>query len=354
MMGLLQNDDYLKDIQCVASLPLRWNELNDKTILISGGTGAIGTFLIDVLMYRNDINCHVIVIGRNEKKAYERLLTWWNDSRFTFVNNDINDNLVIDRPVNYIIHAASNTHPHLYSRDPIGTIKTNTVGTLNLLELAKQKKTERFVFLSSVEIYGESLDDNHMFGEKYCGYIDCNTLRAGYPESKRCGEAICQAYIMQNNLDIVIPRLARTYGPTLLEDDSKAISQFLHNGMNGENIILKSSGNQFYSYSYVADAASAILTILFYGECGEAYNVADISSNITLRELAELIAGYSHSEVVYELPDDVEKNGYSKATRAVMDSTKLYRLGWKPEYDIKKGVKRTLDILKWEKFSGEK
>lgn len=95
-----------------------------------------------------------------------------------------------------------------------------------------------------------------MFDEDYCGFINCNTLRAGYPESKRCGEALCQAYIRQKGLDIVIPRLTRSYGPTMLMSDSKAVSQFIKKGLAGEDIVLKSKGNQYYSYTYVADAVS--------------------------------------------------------------------------------------------------
>ena len=188
----------------------------------------------------------------------------------------------------------------------------------------------------------------HFFREESCGYIDCNTLRAGYPESKRCGEALCQAYRKQKGMDIVIPRLTRSYGPTFLETDTKAISQFIKKGVQGEDIILKSAGTQFYSYTYVADAVSGLLTVLLKGEDGEAYNIADESSDITLRDLAELIAGISGKEVRFEIPDAVEAAGYSKATKARLDGHKLQALGWQPQYDIRTGIERTITILKGE------
>ena len=195
-------------------------------------------------------------------------------------------------------------------------------------------------------MYGENRGDTDKFSEDYCGYIDCNTLRAGYPEGKRAGEALCQAYIRQKGLDIVIPRLSRTYGPTMLMSDTKAISQFIKKGCAEEDIVLKSEGTQFYSYSYVADAVTGILTCLFSGKCGEAYNIADDGSDISLRDLAAIVADYAGTKVVFDLPDETEKAGYSKATKATLDSSKLGSLGWSAAYDMKKGLTRTIDIIR--------
>ena len=188
--------------------------------------------------------------------------------------------------------------------------------------------------------------DVEKFDEKYCGYIDCNTMRAGYPESKRCGEALCQAYKAQKGLDIVIPRLTRSYGPTLLKTDTKALSQFLHKGVAGEDIVLKSAGTQFYSYLYVMDSVSGLLTVILNGESGEAYNISDDASDIMLKDLAAIIADYAGKKVVFEIPDAVESAGYSKATKARLDSSKLNSLGWKAKYDIKTGIVRTMEMLK--------
>ena len=171
-------------------------------------------------------------------------------------------------------------------------------------------------------------------------------MRAGYPESKRCGEALCQAYIRQKNMDIVIPRLTRSYGPTLLSSDTKALTQFLHKGLAGEDIVLKSEGTQYYSYTYVADAVSGLLTVLLKGVCGEAYNIADLASDIRLKDLAGIIAGEAGTRVVFDLPDEVEKAGFSKATKARLDSTKLQGLGWKAKYDIREGIRRTMKMMR--------
>ena len=171
-------------------------------------------------------------------------------------------------------------------------------------------------------------------------------MRAGYPESKRCGEALCQAYKAQRGLDIVIPRLTRSYGPTMLMSDTKAISQFIKKGIASEDIVLKSAGTQYYSYTYVADAVAGLLTVLLKGESGEAYNIAEEHSDIMLKDLAAIIAGINGKEVVFEVPDAVEAAGYSTATKARLDGHKLQALGWMPKYDIKSGMERTIEILK--------
>lgn len=348
-MNRIENKLYREDVARTAKLELPWERLQNKTILLSGATGMIGSFLTDVLMYRNrerQMGCTVLALTRDPEKAAARATPEWKGS-VQFLPCDLNRELpAVSTKVDFVIHAASNTHPIAYATDPIGTIATNIIGTQNMLELAAEQRAERCVFLSSVEIYGENRGDVDRFSEDDCGYINCNTLRAGYPEGKRAGEALCQAYIRQKGLDIVIPRLPRIYGPTMLESDTKAISQFLKKGVRGEDIVLKSAGDQFYSYSHVADAVSAVLYCLFLGNCGEAYNVGDPSSDITLKELAGLIAAYAKKQVIFELPSETERAGYSKATKALMNGEKLRGLGWEPHYAIAEGIAATMEILR--------
>ena len=208
-----------------------------------------------------------------------------------------------------------------------------------------ENQGSRFLLLSSVEIYGENRGDTRYFQEDYCGYLNCNTLRAGYPEGKRVSEAMCQAYRQQYGVETVILRLPRSYGPTMRMSDSKAIAQFIKKGVNRENIVLKSRGNQLYSYAYSADAVLGILWALLCGETGQAYNLGDSKSDITLKELAELIAKYVGTEVVFDLPDEQEQKGYSTATTALMDAGRLKELGWNARYDIHTGICETIDIL---------
>lgn len=340
---------YDQELEKLNNRPLPWEKLSGKTIMISGATGMIGKCLIDLLMLHNKSEkspIHVIALSRNEARAKERFDAYWNNDCFEYLSCDVNEAIPECGPVDYVIHAASNTHPLQYSEDPIGTITSNVIGTKNLLDYAASHGVSHFCFVSSVEVYGENRGDTEKFDEKYLGYIDCNTLRAGYPESKRLGETLCNAYSQTYGLAFTIPRLSRVYGPTMLPSDTKAISQFIRKAAVGENVVLKSEGNQKYSYTFVTDAVSGILYTMLMGRQGEAYNVADEKSDITLKNLAEILARIAGTQVIFELPDEKERRGYSTATKAMLNADKLKKLGWTPEISMEEGLKCTVEKIK--------
>ena len=350
-MSLYEHPLYQEDLQLIAEFEaIPWNRLNGSSILLSGATGMIGSLLVDAILYKDaqeGLECTVIALGRNQEKARKRFGYCWDSPFFRFVECDVNraETMPVDIRADYVLHLASNTHPVAYATDPIGTITANIIGTQNMLDLAVRCEAKRFLFASSNEVYGENRGDTELFDESYCGYIDCNTLRAGYPESKRCGEALCQAYKRQKGMDVVIARLTRSFGPTLQLTDTKALTQFLKNGLNKENIVLKSAGTQYYSYTYAADAVTGLLTVLLKGESGEAYNVADQSCDIQLRDLARMIADIAGTEVIFDLPNETEAAGFSKATKARLDGSKLRQTGWKVSFGLKEGIRRTLIVL---------
>lgn len=340
---------YCQDVMNVAGAELPWHKLKNKTLLLTGASGLIGTFLIDVLMKKNEtdqLGIKIYAAGRNEKAARSRFADYWDSDYFSFLKLDVNQPIDSDLHFDYILHAASNTHPVQYATDPVNSLMTNLLGTYNLLEYGRKCGLERFIFLSSVEIYGQALREDDVFDESYCGYIDCNTVRAGYPEGKRAGEALCQAYIAKYGMDIVIPRLSRVYGPTMKLDDSKAMSQFLMNGVRGEDIVLKSKGLQKFSYCYVADVVLGILFVWLKGKTGEAYNVADVKTDMLLRDITRYIAEINGRKVIFQLPDDAENKGFSKVTVGVMTPAKLQMLGWEPFDDLKSGILKTVAVLK--------
>lgn len=348
-------DAYQRDVAALAALPLPWHALNGAHLLLSGGTGMIGVCLIDTLMARNRLHgadTRVTVLGRNEVAARARLAAHWGGPHLGFVQADITRPLPPLPPADYVLHAASNTHPVAYASDPIGTIAANVSGAASLLEAARAAQARRFLFLSSVEIYGENTGGKERFAEGDLGYIDCNTLRAGYSEGKRLGETLCNAYAAEGGAPFVIARLCRIYGPTMLPTDSKASAQFLRDAVAGRDIVLKSEGKQLFSYAYVTDAVAALLTVLLRGEAGTAYNVADPASDVTLREMAQILCDIAGTRLRFELPPETERRGYSTATRALLDASRLRALGFCPSEDIHSGLEKTVAILR-EAGSGQ-
>ena len=342
---------YQEELEILIRQKLSWEKLAGKTIMLSGATGMIGKCMIDLLMRYNsdcpfDRQVGIIALSRKEESARLRLKEYWDKETFRYISCDVNQGIPECGHVDYVIHAASNTHPLQYSQDSIGTITSNVIGTKNLLDYAVSHGAARFCFVSSVEIYGENRGDVDLFTEDYQGYIDCNTLRAGYPESKRVGEALCNAYGQTHRLDFVIPRLSRVYGPTMLMSDSKAISQFIKKAAAGEDIVLKSAGTQLYSYTYALDAAMGILTVLLEGKSREAYNISDRESEVTLRKMAEWLAEDNGVKVVFDLPDQTEQAGYSTATRALLDTEKITGLGWRPQTHMREGLRKTVGSLR--------
>jgi len=322
-----------KGIALIGDLPYAWNKLKGKSILISGGTGFIGTFLIDVLRYRNaryHDGIKVVSLSRRGGAS---------DDTVQYLKADITNPITCDEGVDFVLHLASNTHPKQYAEDPVGTIITNIIGCDNLLKIAVEKKA-RFLLASSVEIYGQGIDAP--VSEQYSGYIDCNQARAGYNEAKRTCEALCQSYRSQYGVDAVIVRLARIFGADK-KQDTKAMSQFMKRALMGEDIVLKSLGNQRFSYCYVADAVSGILKVLMDGADGEAYNISGFDAGMTLRDYAEYIAGLADKRVIMEIE---ENQSVSKASYALLDIEKIIGLGWKPLYSVQEGLQLTYQIYR--------
>lgn len=354
-MDFMANDSYLALLSELTDHFSDWEKLEGRSIFISGASGMIASFLIDAIMLRNEAlpparRSNILATSRNEETARGRFARWWDCPEFFFLPHDITQPLPsLPLAPDLVLHAASTTHPAQYIAEPINTILANLIGTQYMLDAATKTPGSRFLLLSSVEIYGENRGDVDYFDERYCGYLDCNTLRAGYPEAKRVSEALCQGYIKEKNVDCVVIRLPRCYGPTLRMSDTKALSQFIKNGLAGEDIVLKSKGNQFYSYAFVSDVVLGMLYILTRGKTGQAYNLADPSSDITLKDLAALVAKQVGRRVVFERPSAAERVGCSTATKALLNAEKLKALGWQPEYDIQAGLARTIEILRAEK-----
>lgn len=317
---------YQEDVNNIFSQDLPWEKFNGKSIFVTGATGLIGGCLVDVLMRNPKRDYQVYASGRNEESAHYRFKSFISDKDFHFVKYDVTKPLECDQSFDYIVHAASGAAPAEFAKRPVEVMMSNILGVRNLLEYGLSHGMRRFLYVSSGEVYGEG--DGRVFTEDYSGYVDSMEPRSCYPSSKRAAETLCASYKAEYGADVVIARPCHVYGPHFTEQDNRVYAQFIRNVLRGEDIVMKSTGEQFRSWCYVVDCVSALLHILLKGECGQAYNIADANSNISIRELAETIAEIGGRKVVIDVPDADEKRGYNPVTKSVFLTKKIKELGW--------------------------
>lgn len=335
---------YQEDLSRALEIP-ELEKIKKKSFLITGATGMIGTCLIDALMRYNNqgADIQIYAVGRIWEKAKSRLGEYKQDAHFHFIEQDVRQPFPQDLKVDVIIPLASNTHPLAYSQFPIETIDINVKGA----EYALAKAVEcdaTVLYPSSVEVYGNARDQD-AFTEDYTGQLNLQNARSCYPESKRLSEALCYSYMAECGAKVKIARLSRVFGPTMLISDSKASSQFILKALAGEDIILKSKGEQFFSYTYVADVVRSMLFILLHGEYGKAYNVSNPDCNVKLKDFASACGRWAGKDVVFDLPSDVEQKGYSVAMHAVLDNALLQSIGCQLLFPFGEAIHRTLVIL---------
>lgn len=317
--------------------------LRNVSILVTGATGLIGSCAIDVLSVLNKefcANIKIYALGRNKNKIESRF-----GKNVIPVEQDIINPLDKKIEYDYIIHAASNADPKSYALQPVETILTNVLGNKNILDYCAGHLKTKMILTSSFEVYGE-LKGQDIFLENMSGIIDQTVLRNGYPESKRCSELLVRSYVDEYGVDAIIARLPSVYGPTMLESDSKAHAQFIRNALNGENIVLKSKGEQTRTYCYVLDVVSALFKLLCAGKDGEIYNVSNENSIASIAEVAKTCAEIAGTKVVFDLPSEVEAKGFSRSRNCILDNKKLKDLGWSGKYSLREGLEETLEYLR--------
>ncbi|MDO8954824.1 MAG: NAD-dependent epimerase/dehydratase family protein [Gammaproteobacteria bacterium] len=340
-----------EDIAQIIAADLPWQKLAGKTILISGASGFLPSYLVHSIMGLNDSGrlakpAKVIALVRSKSKAEARFINYLDRMDFRLIVQDINDLITdVDEDLHYIIHAASQASPKYYGSDPVGTLSANIFGTANLLKLAKEKRVEGFLYFSSGEVYGQVPAELARTDELNYGYIDPMNVRSCYGESKRMGENMCVSWHAQFGVPVKIVRPFHTYGPGMQLDDGRVFADFVADIVAGRDIVMKSDGSAIRAFCYLVDASIGFFTVLFKGKVAEAYNVANDQAVISIVELAIVLASlFPAKKLKVVKKESVEQADYLKSpiTRNIPDVTKLQTLGWQAKYSISEGFLRTI------------
>ncbi|WP_183579135.1 NAD-dependent epimerase/dehydratase family protein [Mucilaginibacter sp. X5P1] len=337
------------DLLKIISTDIGWDKLANKTVLITGANGFLPAYMVYTLLFLNQqipgFNVKVIALVRNRNNANEKFKDYLHDNNLLIIEQDVCDIITLKSDVDYIVHAASQASPKYYGIDPVGTLSANVLGTINLLNFARQKHLTSFLFFSSGEVYGQVDEAFNPVKEDYYGYIDPMKVRACYGESKRMGENICVSYYTQYNININVVRPFHTYGPGMQLNDGRVYADFVADIVNGRDIEMKSDGSASRAFCYLADATIGFFMVLLKGKPGEAYNVGNPDQEYTILELAETLTSISTQDLkVIKAPvNDGVQYLKSPLLRNTPNVDKLLALGWNPETSISTGFKRTID-----------
>ncbi len=352
---MYRTSTYIKELDRVinaASLDLV--QLKDKTFIIAGATGMIGSALTDILLRiseRENFKVRLILLSRSIESLYRRFSYCRDDERVVFFEQDVSEEIKINEGADYIIHAASDANPIAYAMRPVEVMEANFLGMLNLLKYGKKFDSKRIMYVSSGEVYGK-LDSSHDgFDESYSGYVDYSDSRSCYPSSKRAAEVLCQSYIKEYGSDVVIVRPCHIYGPTMTESDTRAATAFIRLASERKDIVLKSDGSAQRTMCYVFDATIAMLYALLKGENGNAYNISNEECSVTIKEIATVASELAETRVVFDIPSEIEAQGFNRVRNATLYSNKLCNIGWKPMTSLNEGIGITLNILSEQKES---
>lgn len=341
-----------QDYKYVANSNVEFEKLRGCTILITGATGLIGSLLIRNLLYCEQVyglNLKILGLVRNLEKAQKLFEDISDKGSLQFVVQDLAEPFrELRDSVDYIIHTASVTKSKEMVQYPADNIRIAVNGTMNLLDLAREKKVRSFVYVSSMEVYGRISCSDHKIQEDELGYLDLYSARSCYPEGKRLCECLCNAYAVQYGMHTVTARLAQTFGAGILPGENRVFAQFAKSVLRNEDIVLHTKGLSEGNYVYTADAISGLLLLMTAGNSGNAYNISNEDNHMTISQMANLVAeeiADGRISVVYDIPEDLDSMGYAPDVKMHLSSAKMRKLGWKPDIDMKSAYKRMIAYM---------
>ena len=327
--------------------------LEGKTILISGGSGFLGSYINAVFYLLNKRvlknKCKVISVDNYITGAKKNFIIDLKDKNFSFIHGDVRLPINLNEKIDFIIHAAGLASPFYYKKYPLETIESAVIGAKNLLELARINKVESFLFFSSSEIYGDPDSSAVPTPETYAGHVSSVGPRACYDESKRLAETLCITYNQIYKVPIKIVRPFNIYGPGMKHTDYRVMPTFIYNGLKKKNLPVHEKGNQTRTFCYINDAITAIFKVLISGRKGEIYNIGNDYPEISMFELATIIAEILNNGVK---PRRRSYPGYypgGEPQRRCPDLTKIRtELGFSPKVDLHTGLRKSIKWFKKE------
>lgn len=333
-----------RDLDIITNSAVNWRMYQDATVLITGATGRLGRYILETLAdvdLKYNLNMRILGLARNEEKArkvFDNLLDLPNVG---FLYQDVNTTIQYDGKIDYMFHTAGPAAPRDYD-NPVETLWAHVNGTHNVLECARTHKTKRVFYISTVEVYGEWRSDDEI-KESDMGVMRHLNSRSCYPEAKRLCETMLATYKQEYGISFCGVRLCHTLGPGVSLTDGRGFAEFMDCVLKNEDIVLHSDGGAMRTYTYVADAVNAMFLIMDKGD-DELYNVANEDNLISIRDLAEMMVGLLPKRTCkVRFSDEASKLQYLPFKLAILDTTKVRELGWKPATDIKKMFKWTLE-----------
>lgn len=335
-----------RDIDIILKNPIDWERFRNKTVLVTGATGRLGMYIVEAINKADidwNLNLTIIALARSEEKLRKVFGESLQLSNIHTLVQDITEPIQWPGEVHYIFHTAGAASPRDFTEWPVDTLWGHVQGTRNVLELAKEKKSEKVLYVSTVEIYGEWKSEEGI-KEDDMGALRCDRARACYPEAKRLCETMFASYEAQYGIPYVGVRLCHTFGPGIALDDGRAFAEFIRNVMEGEDIVLQTDGSAARTYTYVADAVGAMLLAFTKGK-ERYYNIANLDNVITIRDLAELIAGLDpKGKVKVRYADQGEqKLKYLPFKLGIMNVDRIAGLGWHQQVGLKEAFRYTME-----------
>lgn len=339
------NDIVQNDLREITQVRFPWFDFEDKTILVTGANGMLATYMIYTFLYlmrKKGINIKVVALSRSLDKTRELYKEFLDDSHLVILHQDICSPIEYVGRIDYIYHFAGNASPYYIKNEPLGIIESNMLGTFNVMELARDKEPQKVIFASTREVYGETSFST--LSEDSFGKVDPLDNRSCYPESKRAAETIIKGYFTQYGIKSVIARIAHCYGPGMKTDnDGRVMSDFMYSAIHNQDITLLSDGSAIRSFCYINDAILGLFQLTLFGKKGEAYNLANETEPMPIREIARIVAdAFPEKGISVSYRQAADQSGYCAYQRVALDTRKIEDIGFKPSVALKEGIRRTI------------